>query len=227
MKFTGSPGIDLKIKDKTLSLQQDNSSFHVGTSIWSGSLVLSKFLDRWTPLSTNPTTTPNRYSTLLDFQNRRAIELGTGCGVTGMALYLLGLADIVLTDIHPVMPALKHNLKRNKQVLGKMLKTAILYWSNEDQINGVNPPFDYVIAADVVYIEESVGALVKAMEMLVKDDGVVLLGYQLRSPEADKLFWEICGEAFVIEKVPKEDLHPEYCYEETDVFIFRKKKKNL
>ncbi|CAK7322687.1 unnamed protein product [Dovyalis caffra] len=228
MKFTDSPVIDLKIKDKTLSLQQDNGSFHVGTSVWPCSLVLSKFLDRWTPQSTNlTTTTPNPYSTLLSFQNRRAIELGTGCGVTGMALYLLGLTDIVLTDIHPVMPALKHNLKRNKQVLGKMLKTAILYWSNVDQINGVSPAFDFVIAADVVYIEESVGPLVKAMEMLVKDDGVVLLGYQVRSPEADKLFWEICGEVFVIEKVPKEDLHPEYCYEETDVFIFKKKKKNL
>jgi hypothetical protein len=31
------------------------------------------------------------------------------------------------------------------------------------------------------------------METLVADDdGVVLLGYQLRSPEADKLFWELC-----------------------------------
>ncbi|KAJ6420490.1 hypothetical protein OIU84_027932 [Salix udensis] len=174
MKFTDSPEINLKIKDKTLSLQQDNSSFHVGTSIWSGSLVLSKFLDRWTPLSTSPATTPTRYSSLLNFHNRRAIELGTGCGVTGMALYLLGLADIVLTDIHPRFFIGVTRIK----LMGSIL------------------PFDYVIAADVVYIEESVGALVKAMEMLVKDDGVVLLGYQLRSPEADKLFWETLWRGF-------------------------------
>ncbi|MBA0556752.1 hypothetical protein Golob_026829, partial [Gossypium lobatum] len=206
---------------------QDNGSFHVGTSVWPCSLVLAKFVERWAPSS--PTTTiDNPYYDLLDFHThrRRAIELGTGCGAAGMAFHLLGLQDIILTDISPVMPALKHNLKRNKPVLGKNMKTSILYWNNKDQIRGVNPPFDVVIAADVVYIEESVGHLVGAMEALVSDDGVILLGYQLRSPEADKLFWEMCEKVFVIEKVPHQDLHPDYAYEETDVYVFRKKKNN-
>ncbi|TXG55091.1 hypothetical protein EZV62_020347 [Acer yangbiense] len=169
----------------------------------------------------------NPYADLLDFRSkrRRAIELGTGCGAAGMALYLLGLVDIVLTDISPVMPALKHNLKRNKPVLNKALKTSVLYWNNRDQIRALNPPFDVVIAADVVYIEESAVQLLGAMEELVSDDGVVLLGYQLRSPEAHKLFWELCEKAFVIEKVPHEDLHHDYCYEEADVYILKKKKK--
>ncbi|KDP24074.1 hypothetical protein JCGZ_25731 [Jatropha curcas] len=225
MKFTDSPTIDLPIRDKILSIQQDNGSMHVGTSVWPCSLVLAKFAERWTPPITGSSTT-NRYSALLDFHSkpRRAIEVGVGCGAASMAFYLLGLSDIILTDIAPVMPALKHNLKRNKQVLGKMLKTSILYWNNQDQIKALNPPFDIVIAADVVYIEESVGHLVGAMQALVADDGVILLGYQVRSPEADKKFWEICGDVFEIEKVPHEDLHPDYAYEETDVYVFRKKK---
>lgn len=82
-----------------------------------------------------------------------------------------------------------------------------------------------MVAADVVYIEESVGSLVEAMNSLVKDDGVVLLGYQVRSPEADKLFWEMCEEVFVVEKVPHQDLHPEYAFEEADVYVLRKKAK--
>src|SRR2546423_1261511 len=82
----------------------------------------------------------------------------------------------------------------------------------------VTPPFNIVIAADVVYIEESVDHLVGAMLALVADDGVVLLGYQLRSPEADKKFWEVSREVFEIEKVPHEDLHPDYAYEEADVY---------
>ncbi|MBA0855584.1 hypothetical protein Goshw_015836 [Gossypium schwendimanii] len=227
MKFTDSPVIQLQVRDSQLSIQQDNGSFHVGTSVWPCSLVLAKFVERWAP-SSPTTTTDNPYYDLLDFhtRRRRAIELGTGCGAAGMAFHLLGLQDIILTDISPVMPALKHNLKRNKPVLGKNMKTSILYWNNKDQIRGVNPPFDVVIAADVVYIEESVGHLVGAMEALVSDDGVILLGYQLRSPEADKLFWEMCEKVFVIEKVPHQDLHPDYAYEETDVYVFRKKKNN-
>ncbi|XP_031255377.1 putative methyltransferase-like protein 21E pseudogene [Pistacia vera] len=228
MKFTDSPVIELPVRDALLSIQQDNGSMHVGTSVWPCSLVLAKFVERWAP--PRPTTQPsdsNPYSRLLDFHNtrRRAVELGAGCGAAGMAFYLLGLTDIILTDISPVMPALKRNLKRNKPVLNKALKTSVFYWNNQDQIKALNPPFDVVIAADVVYIEESVGQLVRAMEALVADDGVVLLGYQLRSPEAHKLFWEMSEKVFEIEKVPHEDLHPDYGYEETDVYIFKKKKK--
>ncbi|KAE8670142.1 C2H2 and C2HC zinc fingers superfamily protein [Hibiscus syriacus] len=228
MKFTDSPVIELQVRDSHLSIQQDNGSFHVGTSVWPCSLVLAKFVERWAPPSPATTGANNPYSELLDFHSfrRRAIELGTGCGAAGMAFHLLGLQDIILTDISPVMPALKHNLKRNKPILGKNLKTSVLYWNNKDQIRTANPPFDLVIAADVVYIEESVGHLVGAMEALVADDGAVLLGYQLRSPEADQLFWEMCENVFVIDKVPHQDLHPDYAYEETDVYVFRKKKNS-
>lgn len=225
MKFTDSPVIELLVNNTTLSLQQDNKTMHVGTSVWPGSLVLVKFADRWSPL--NPTApNPNPYSDLLNFHGKRGVELGTGCGVAGMGFYLLGLTDVFLTDIAPVMPALKHNLKKNKPVLKKSLKTAQLYWANSAQVKALSPPFDVVIAADVVYLEETVRPLVETMVEMLTDNGVVLLGYQLRSPEADKLFWEVSGEVFEIEKVPHEDLHPEYNYEETDVYIFRKKKND-
>ncbi|KAG9134913.1 hypothetical protein Leryth_001200 [Lithospermum erythrorhizon] len=220
MKFTESPVIELPILNTHLSFQQDNNSMHVGTSVWPCSLVLVKFIERWaTPTTLNP------YTHLLNFTNKRAIELGSGCGVASMGLFLLGLSDIIITDIAPVMPALKRNLKINKGVLKKNLKVVQLYWGKKEQIEGLNGKFDFVVATDVVYIEESVGLLVGTMLDLVKDDGVVLLGYQLRSPEADKVFWEMCGEVFDVVKVPHEDLHPEYAYEEADVFVLRKKKK--
>lgn len=223
MKFTDSPVIDLKVLDKQLSFQQDNGSMHVGTSVWPCSLVAVKFAERWHPQSCAAAENP--YAELLDFKNKRGVELGAGCGVAAMGLFLLGLNDVLITDIAPVMPALKHNLKRNKQVLNKSLKTAQLYWNNEEQIRALGKPFDVVIATDVVYLEETVGPLISAMESLLKEDGVVLLGYQLRSPEAHKMFWELCVEVFDIEKVPHEHMHPEYAYEETDVYLLRKKKK--
>ncbi|CAL5391526.1 unnamed protein product [Camellia sinensis] len=228
MRFTESPVIELPVRDALLSIQQDNGSFHVGTTVWPCSLVLVKFAERWlTPLTTtsnpNPNPNPNPYAALLDFHNKRAVEIGAGCGAAGMGLHLLGLHNIVLTDIAPVMPALKRNLKSNKPVLGKTLKTTQLYWTNSDQIKALSPPFDLVVATDVVYIEDTVAPLVSAMEALIGDTGTVLLGYQLRSPEAHQLFWEICGRVFDIQKVPHEHLHPEYAYEEADVYILRKK----
>ncbi|CAI9089309.1 OLC1v1023866C1 [Oldenlandia corymbosa var. corymbosa] len=234
MKFTDSPVIDLRVLDTRLSFHQDNATMHVGTSVWPCSLVLVKFAERWHPPTSAAATSAaataadaNPYADILNFTGKRGIELGAGCGVGAMGLYVLGLKDVVVTDIAPVMPALKHNLKRNKPALKKALKTAQLYWANEAQIQALSPPFDIVVAADVVYIEESVGPLVETMAELVKDDGVVLLGYQVRSPEAHVLFWDLCGKAFEIEKIPHDHLHPEYAYEETDVYVLRKKKKNM
>ncbi|EPS73943.1 hypothetical protein M569_00813 [Genlisea aurea] len=225
MKFTDSPVIELSVNDTRLSFHQDNGSMHVGTSVWPCSLVLVKFVERW---QTPPECAAgeNPYADALNFSSKRGIELGTGCGVAAMGLYLLGLRDIVLTDIAPVMPALKHNLKRNKPALKKNLKTSQLYWENEQQLRSLNPPFDYVIATDVVYIEKAVAPLIRAMEGLLADDGVVLLGYQLRSPEAHELFWEMCEEFFQIQKIPHDHLHPEYAYEESDVYLLRKKKNS-
>ncbi|GER53290.1 S-adenosyl-L-methionine-dependentmethyltransferases superfamily protein [Striga asiatica] len=223
MKFTDSPVIELSVLDTRLSIQQDNGSMHVGTSVWPCSLVLAKFAERWNPFKCADGDNP--YAGLLNFAGKRGVELGAGCGASAMSLYVLGLHDIVLTDIAPVMPALKHNLKRNKPALKKTLKTAQLYWGNEEQARSLKPPFDFVIAADVVYLEETVAPLIRAMEALVADDGVVLLGYQLRSPEAHELFWEMSVGVFDVEKIPHEHLHPEYAYEETDVYVFRKKKR--
>ncbi|KAJ0827005.1 putative lysine methyltransferase, S-adenosyl-L-methionine-dependent methyltransferase [Helianthus annuus] len=116
MRFTESPVIELTVGDSKLSFHQDNGSMHVGTTVWPCSLVLVKFIERW---HSSTSTSDNPYSILFNFTNKRAVELGTGCGVAAMGLYLLGLKDIVLTDIAPVMPALKHNLKRNKPILGR------------------------------------------------------------------------------------------------------------
>ncbi|GFS30598.1 S-adenosyl-L-methionine-dependent methyltransferases superfamily protein [Actinidia rufa] len=220
MRFTDSPVVELPVRDAVLSIQQDNGSMHVGTTVWPCSLVLVKFVERWRTRTSS--TDPNPYAAALDFTNKRAVEIGAGCGVASMGLHLLGLHDVVVTDIAPVMPALKRNLKRNKSVLGKSLKTAQLYWTKPDQINALSPPFDLVIATDVVYIEESVGPLISAMEALVGDAGVVLLGYQIRSPEAHLLFWELCCRVFDVQKVPHEHLHPDYAYEEADVYMLRK-----
>jgi protein N-lysine methyltransferase METTL21D len=73
-------------------------------------------------------------------------------------------------------------------------------------------------------VQESVPHLIAAMDALADAErGVVLLGYQIRSPEAHQVFWETVPAVFpVIEKVAREHLDPEYAYEESDVFILRR-----
>lgn len=50
--------------------------------------------------------------TFFDLRGKHGIELGSGCGVAGLGFALLGL-NTILTDIAPVLPALKRNVKKN------------------------------------------------------------------------------------------------------------------
>lgn len=112
---------------------------HVGTSVWPCSLVLVKFVDRWLPRSAVAASDPNPYADLLRFPGKRAVELGAGCGPSGFALFLLGLG-VVLTDLAPVMPALRCNLKRNRSALPRTPKHAQLYWNLEQYGADRGPP---------------------------------------------------------------------------------------
>ncbi|MCL7035041.1 hypothetical protein MKW94_005650 [Papaver nudicaule] len=78
----------------------------------------------------------------------------------------------------------------------------------------------------VKFLDQSVGHLVSAMKSVVSNTGFILLGYKIRSPEAHKLFWELCENVFLFEKVPHEDLHPEYAYEEAYIYVMMKKMTN-
>ncbi|KAH7442622.1 hypothetical protein KP509_03G096900 [Ceratopteris richardii] len=223
MKFSSSPVVELQVRGETLRIEQDNGSMHVGTSVWPCSLVLLKWMESL--LSGD--------SPRFILQGKRGIDLGSGCGVAGLGFALLGL-NTLLTDIAPVLPALRRNVKKNvastslasagrtDSFVGKV-KIAQLYWGNANQIAVTKPPFDFIIATDVVYLENIVEPLLATFCALAGPSSIILLGYQIRSPEADELFWRLCPSLFHIEKVPREELHPDYAYAEADVFILRKK----
>uniref|UniRef100_A0ACD5TDQ4 Uncharacterized protein n=1 Tax=Avena sativa TaxID=4498 RepID=A0ACD5TDQ4_AVESA len=220
MRFTASPVVELPVGGAVLSFEQDNDSFEVGTSVWNSSLVLVKFAERCVGDPALP------FADALSFPGTHAIELGSGCGPAGMGLSRLGLTDLVLTDIAAVLPALRRNLRRNRCHLTRAPRLAQLHWNCPAHLAQLASPrrFDLVVAADVVYVQESVPHLVAAMDSLADAErGIVLLGYQIRSPEAHQAFWDAVPAAFpVIEKVPREHLDPDYAYEECDVFILRR-----
>ncbi|KAF8391296.1 hypothetical protein HHK36_023598 [Tetracentron sinense] len=220
MRGNGLPFIHSSLCASHASFKEAMSKHTVSSSSINSTLANCSFMEA--SLGSRPSWGPPS-SDLQKLPITLAVALLPPCIPPKLQMFLMNMDECHLSNIAPVMPALKRNLKRNKPTLAKTLKTSQLYWNNPNQIQTLNPPFDFVIAADVVYIEESVASLVSAMETLVGSSGVVLLGYQLRSPEAHRLFWELSERVFAIEKVPHEDLHPEYAYEEADVYIMRKK----
>ncbi|KAH1066997.1 hypothetical protein J1N35_031984 [Gossypium stocksii] len=80
------------------------------------------------PPSPTTTNTNNHFSKLLNFHilYRHAIKLGINCATISMAFHLPSLQYIILVYISPIISSLKHNLKRNKTILGNNLKASIL-----------------------------------------------------------------------------------------------------
>ncbi|XP_024543365.1 protein N-lysine methyltransferase METTL21A [Selaginella moellendorffii] len=214
MKYSSWPVVKLAIGDEEIAMEQDNGSMHVGTTVWPCSLVLAKWAERQGGIRER-------------IQGKRGIELGAGCGGAGLALALLGLGQVLLTDVPPVLSTLKRNVKKNVLATSlsskKKVKVAQLNWGNKQQIESLKPPFDVVIAADVVYIENGVEPLLQTMGDVSGPDSLILLGYQVRSPEAHELFWRLCPERFAVDKVDRSQLHPDYAFEEADVYILKKK----
>ena len=67
------------------------------STVWDSSIVLAKYVEK------------HRGS----FANKRACELGAGCGVVSAALVKAGCARVVATDLPENLPLLRENMERN------------------------------------------------------------------------------------------------------------------
>ncbi|KAH9326107.1 hypothetical protein KI387_006285, partial [Taxus chinensis] len=125
-------------------------------------------------------------------KGKRVIELGAGCGLAGFGMALLG-CDVVATDQIEVLPLLMRNVERNAMRIKQAnsenpfsvsfgsIQVAELDWGNQQHIAAVDPPFDYIIATDVVYAERLLEPLLQTILSLAGPRTTILLGYELRS----------------------------------------------
>lgn len=122
-------------------MSQNPSSMNLGTTVWDASIVLAKFLEKVTSIATlkgnnmKGLVAPvliaqvcgdlNGRCVDVAIQNarkgefsranvkgKRAIELGAGPGLGGMAMALLG-ADVLLTDLADIVPLIQKNVDAN------------------------------------------------------------------------------------------------------------------
>jgi hypothetical protein len=88
-------------ESRVVAVMQDPDSFVLGTTVWDSSKTLLKFIEQHATLF-------RAFSSIC--------ELGAGCGgLAGIACAINsnGLSDVVLTDIGPVLPWLRRNVRSN------------------------------------------------------------------------------------------------------------------
>lgn len=114
-----------------------------GLSVWQASCDLANFLCRF-----------------LDLSRTNVLELGAGCGLTGIAIARsFRNCDVVLSDYDPrVLLQMKFNAEANMDKGCSPISVLNLDWTSFNATQLPVPP-DVIIAADVVYDCSILGAL--------------------------------------------------------------------
>ena len=84
-----------------------------------------------------------------------------------------------------------------------------LEWGQD--VSSFNPPFDYILGADIVYIEETFSHLLKTITELSADKTVLLLSCKIRY-ERDSNFLRLLNETFDVTEVYYDNTVDIYVY---------------
>lgn len=100
-----------------------------------------------------------------------------------------GASRVIITD-KDTRPA-QMNLEHNRHNLGQdeNISVATLEWGSS--VLTFDPPYDIILAADVVYIEEAYSALAQTLEDLSDLDSVILLCCKRRYERDDRFFKQV------------------------------------
>ncbi|KAI8463627.1 MAG: putative methyltransferase-domain-containing protein, partial [Monoraphidium minutum] len=130
-------------------------------------------------------------------RGKRAIDLGSGMGLGGLAFALIG-ADVVLTDIASGAHA---------EASGRVA-VAELDWSQPSHFTGggeggrgvIAGPYDYILAADCIYHEHLVRHLYRALLALSDCRSTILVANERRSESVQAAFMELFSPSFTFKK---------------------------
>ena len=180
---------------KTLTFFQNWNDVGVAAVVWDAAIILGRYLEK----------------IAAELHGKKVIELGAGTGFAGIVASLLG-GNVTITDRKMALNITRMNVEGN---LGKnhFIEIEELEWGQN--VSSFSPPFDFVLGADIVYIEETFNDLLKTLQDLCDENSVVLLSCKIRY-DRDKRFFELLSKHF---------LHETVLYnQELDIVVYQAKK---
>lgn len=116
-------------------------------------------------------------------KGKRVLELGAGCGLTGLACACLGARQVVLTDVESVvLYSTVLNVDANKGVVPCPVSCKTLDWFDPAKTEEV----DVVLASDCVWLRELVPPFCNTLASLLRaNEGSVALVAQLERANAE------------------------------------------
>lgn len=123
----------------------------------------------------------------------RILELGSGCGIVGIALsQLLSTCSIVLTDLPEVEDIVTRNTAAANPARSSSLEFQVLDWDGELSGRVCNGGIDLIVVSDCTYNADSLPALVSVMSKLVQlsPDALILVAVKRRH-DSEAVFFDL------------------------------------
>ncbi|NWH92653.1 MT21A methyltransferase, partial [Aegithalos caudatus] len=193
-----SPSATFHFASRTIRLQQDWRRLGVAAVVWDAAVVLCAYLEMEG----------------IDLRDRSVIELGAGTGLLGIVVTLLATkepagvgalhsrcrAHVTITDREAALEFLESNVQANlPPELRPRAVVKELTWG-KDLDNFPPGAFDFVLGADIVYLEETFVELLQTLEHLCSERTVILLSCRIRY-ERDLKFLKMLRERFSVSEV--------------------------
>ncbi|NWR11463.1 MT21A methyltransferase, partial [Paradoxornis webbianus] len=193
-----SPWATFHFASRTIRLQQDWRRLGVAAVVWDAAVVLCAYLEMEG----------------IDLRDRSVIELGAGTGLLGIVVTLLGTwtvsvshvlvsplgAHVTITDRAAALEFLESNVQANlPPELRPRAVVKELTWG-KDLENFPPGAFDFILGADIVYLEETFVELLQTLEHLCSERTVILLSCRIRY-ERDLKFLKMLRERFSVSEV--------------------------
>ncbi|GIM05246.1 hypothetical protein Vretimale_9693, partial [Volvox reticuliferus] len=175
-------------------------------------------------------------------RGKRAIELGAGMGLAGMAFAMVG-ADVVLTDTADVLGLLRINYENNLSPAAVRLArahqhgtwadsagsvaVAELDWTKPEQVRAppLNPPYDFVLAADCIYHETLTEHFHRTVMDVTNEKSTVVVCNELRSHSVQGRFMDLFTATHTIKSIAHTKMDDTYQHPNIFIYIMKKKKK--
>jgi len=183
--------------------------------LWDGAFLLARYLEN------------TRVFPAVFWSGRHCVELGAGCGLTGLVAWLLG-ASVTLTDLPSATEHTKRCVNSNIERLGQInptlrersadIKVKDYTWGSLEDLQHLTPPYDVILGSDIVYSAESSDSLVEALQIFCGPGSLVLISYKPRGLQEDVFFSKLSNSGFAITCVPHEFHPPDFINSEYDIY---------
>ncbi|KAJ7583510.1 putative methyltransferase-domain-containing protein [Mycena floridula] len=190
------PLLRYTLKNDHFDLAQLDNGVSNGTALWLGAQCLSAYLVEHN----------SKYAK----EGMRAIELGSGIGLTALTLSSLGW-NVLATDIQVVVSTvLERNIAHNQDSLKGTVKVLPFDWNTlpQDWDNGLDPPFNLIVTADTVYDRTLIEPLLRTIHGLSDSKSHILVCLERRDPEVVEEMLSAAQKSwnFDIERIPHRKL---------------------